>query len=379
MATKYTYTNGNNYTKNNYFLLSSWNYGSYSPTNPFYKSHIYSSKTNIKTHPNTLANKKSFFRSTTSAQLTTSNLPYSQNTKRRLKEEERIVTNELLDCFNHYNKMQKHLKKGTFRPKSVNRILNTKLIQDSNYLDTKNFDKNKKKLKSNTSDYRCKYKYKLTFTEWLDVKNKQRVIFNDIIRKQKEEEKIIEIANKKIDDKYQEIKEQKYKEWVKKKDIELILKKKEEKNKELIKEEEKKLKEEKKEEVMNNWFKLQAKKMEKEILEKREKMQKQQKNANLKKLEKKQKQILNRKAFKEWIEKKEKEIKKRKNEERKQREKEEEKKKRDYLKKKVKSFTIGPYTDAAALKEVQNLLVENNLNKEEDEYFQDNSEYESGQ
>ena len=119
--------------------------------------------------------------------------------------------------------------------------------------------------------------------------------------------------------------------------------------------------------------------MEKEILEKREKMQKQQKNANLKKLEKKQKQILNRKAFKEWIEKKEKEIKKRKNEERKQREKEEEKKKRDYLKKKVKSFTIGPYTDAAALKEVQNLLVENNLNKEEDEYFQDNSEYESGQ
>ena len=157
------------------------------------------------------------------------------------------------------------------------------------------------------------------------------------------------------------------------------IKKEDEKKKQLLKEEEKKLKEERKEEVMNNWFKLQAKKMEKEIMEKREKIHIEQKNANLKKLEKKQKQILNRKAFKEWKEKKEKEIKKRKNEEKKQKEKEEEKKKRDYLKKKVKSFTIGPYTDAAALKEVQNILVENNLNKEEDENFQDNSEYESRQ
>ena len=379
MSTKYTYTNGNNYQKNNYFLLSSWNYGSYSPTNPFYKSHIYSSKTNIKTHPNALSNKKTFFRSTTSAQLTSSNVPYSQNTKRHLKEEERIVTNELLNCFNHYNKMQKHLKKGTFRPKSVNRILNTKLIQDNNYLDSKNNEKNRKKLKSNTSDYKHNYKYKLTFTEWLDVKNRQRVIFNDIIKKQKEEEKIIEIANKKIDDKYQEVKEQKFKEWVKKKEKELNVKKEDEKKKKLLKEEEKKLKEERKEEIMNNWFKLQAKKMEKEIMENREKIHIEQKNANLKKLEKKQKQILNRKAFKEWKEKKEKEIKKRKNEEKKQKEKEEEKKKRDYLKKRVKSFIIGPYTDAAALKEVQNILVENNLNKEEDENFQDNSEYESRQ
>ena len=155
MSTKYIYTNGNNnYTKNNYFLLSSWNYGSYSPTNPFYKSHFYSSKTNINTHPNSFASKKTIFRSTTSTQLTTSNIPCNQNTKRHLKEEERIVTNELMDCFNHYNKMQKHLKKGTFSPKSVNRIIKTNIIEDNNYLATKNFEKKRKKLKSNSSDYK---------------------------------------------------------------------------------------------------------------------------------------------------------------------------------------------------------------------------------
>jgi hypothetical protein len=102
-------------------------------------------------------------------------------------------------------------------------------------------------------------------------------------------------------------------------------------------------------------------------------------NQRKKKIEKKQKEILNKKAFKEWLKKKERESKQKKYEERKQKEKEELKRKRDYLKKRVKSFTIGPYTDAAALKEVQNYLVENNLNKEEDEYIQDISEYESRQ
>ena len=237
MSTKYTHTNGNIHPKNNYFLLSSWNYGSYSPTNPFYKNRIYSSKTNINTHPNIVANKKIFARSTTTAQLTSSDYPYCINTKRRLKQEERIVTNELLDCFNHYNKMQKHLKKGTFRPKSVNRILKSKLMQDNNSnIELKNTEKNRKKLKSDTSDY----KYKLTYTEWLDVKNKQRVIFNEIIKKQKEEEKIMEIENKKIDIKYQEIKEQKFKEWVKRKIIESKKKKKQEKLEELKNENEKK-------------------------------------------------------------------------------------------------------------------------------------------
>ena len=373
MATKYSYTNGNIYPKNNYYLLSSWNYGSYSPSNPFYKSHFNSKKTNLNTNPNILFNKKTFPRSTTTTQLTTANTPYCPSTKRHLKEEERIVTNELLDCFNHYNKMQKHLKKGTFRPKSVNRIINSKIIKDS-CNESKNLDKNIKKL-SDTSEY----KYKLTFTEWISVKNKQREIFNNIVKKQKEKEEILEEANKKIDIKYQEVKEQKFKEWIKRKNSEILKKKKKDKIKEIEKEELKKQKEEKKEEIMNNWFKIQAEKMEKEIFEKKQKKYKEHEKEYLKKIEKQQKEILNKKAFKEWTKKKERELKQKKFEEKKQKEKEEQKRKRDYLKKRVKSFTIGPYTDAAALKEVQNYLVENNLNKEEDEYIQDISEYESRQ
>ena len=259
MEAKYSYTNGNIYPKNNYYLLSSWNYGSYSPSNPFYKSYFNSKKKNLNTNPDILFNKKTFPRSTTTSQLTTANTPYCPSTKRYLKEEERIVTNELLDCFNHYNKMQKHLKKGTFRPKSVNRIINSKIIKDSGN-ESKNLDKNIKKL-SDTSEY----KYKLTFTEWISVKNKQREIFNNIVKKQKEKEDILEEANKKIDIKYQEVKEQKFKEWIKRKNSEILKKKKKDKIKEIEKEELKKQKEEKKEEIMNNWFKTQAEKMEKEI------------------------------------------------------------------------------------------------------------------
>ena len=374
MEEKYSKTNGNILQKNNYYLLSSWNYGSFSPSNPFYKSQFFSNKKIIKTNPNITVNKKTFPRSTTTAQLTCGNTPIYQTAKRPLKEEERIVTNELLDCFNHYNKMQKYLKKGTFRPKSVNRIMDKKLIKE-NENESKISENRPRKLKSNTSDY----KYKLTYTEWISVKNKQREILTEIIKKQKEEEKIMEQKSKKIDVKYQEIKEQKYKEWLKKKNTEKIIKKEKQKKKQMEEEEEKKKKEEIKEEIMNRWFKIQAEKMEKEIYEKKEKIILQQEKEQLKKIEKKQKQILNRKAFIEWKKKKEREMRMKKNEEKKQKEKEKERIKRDYLKRKVKSFTIGPYTDAAALKEVQNYLVEKNLKKEEDEYFQENSEYESRQ
>ena len=40
----------------------------------------------------------------------------------------------------------------------------------------------------------------------------------------------------------------------------------------------------------------------------------------------------------------------------------EQQKRKEYIKKRVKSFIIGPYTDAAALREIQNNLMENNLN-----------------
>ena len=40
------------YQKNDFYLLSSWNYGSYSPTNPYYKACLKYKKYNTKTNPN---------------------------------------------------------------------------------------------------------------------------------------------------------------------------------------------------------------------------------------------------------------------------------------------------------------------------------------
>ena len=231
MSNLCSYSNVTNDPKNNCYLLSSWNYGSYSPTNPFYKSYYNFKKSNSKTNINIHPKQKAIFRSTTTAQLSPINTPfYQQNPKRQLKEEDRIVTNEYLDCFNHYNKMQKHLKKGTFRPKSVNRIVNSNAVRENESL-SKNGNKKEKKLKSDTSDY----KYKLTFTEWLSVKNKQMAFINDIIKKNKKGEEMKEEFNKQVENKYHEIKEQKYREWLKKKHNELMAKKEKEKENEMKK------------------------------------------------------------------------------------------------------------------------------------------------
>lgn len=362
MSKKFTNNNNKSTQKSNFYLLSSWNYGSYSPTNPFYKSYIKSTKSTTNTNPNLLSNKKSIPRSTTATHLSLVNSTNYQSPKRFLKEEERIVTNEIMDCYVHYNKMQKHIKKGTFRPKSVNRIITSNLMIDNT--------KKMKKIKTNIINY----KYKLTFTEWINIKNKQREIFNEIVKKRKSKEEDNEEMYKRIDLKYQEVKEQKIKEWARKKDNEKILKKKIEKKKEILKEEEKKEREERKEEIMNKWFKEQAKKMEKEIEYKKKKKIEDLRKKNLKIIEKNQKKILNMEAFREWKLGKDLELKKRRKEEKIQKMKNEAKKKREYLKKRVKGFIIGPYTDAAALKEVQNIILENNLNENESKYFQEKTD-----
>ena len=67
-------------------------------------------------------------------------------------------------------------------------------------------------------------------------------------------------------------------------------------------------------------------------------------------------------AFRKWKELKESEMKEKKRKENLKKKKEEQQKRKEYLKRRVKSFIIGPYTDAAALREIQNNLMDNNLN-----------------
>ena len=365
MSGKNEIPNKSIFQKHNNYLLSSWNYGSYSPCNPYYKTYM-KYQYNSKTNPNNQQSKtKSNYNNV--KKITETNIP---NKKRHLKEDERIVTNEYLKSFEYYKKMQSLMKNGQFRPKSVTRIKvnNINNIND-NDLNTGRVRKNQKELKTdinsakkNRIKEKDKIRCKLTFAEWLQVKDKQRECFNIILKKNKIEENKQRIERKQRDIKYNKIKEQKIKEWLQKKNIEMIIKKEIEKRIEDLKEEEKKQKMERKEEIMNNWFKIQAEKMEKEIEDKKKKKEKEKKEKIRKKKEIEEKKIKGKEAFKRWREIKEQEMKIKKRKENIRKRKEEEQKRKEYLKRRVKSFIIGPYTDAAALREIQNNLMENNFN-----------------
>jgi len=338
--------NSNNVKINsNFYILSSWNYGSYSPTNPYYKTHLnfYSSKL-TKTNPN-ISTKKSTIQNT---------LSHSTIKPTQISKPKRIVTNDILENYIFQKNMKKHASLGTFSARNINRIVNPKKICE--HKDKK--DKNKiRKLKTDISEY----KYKLNFSEWLNIKNKQIEYFNVIIKKSEKEEKIRDEENKKIEIKYNQIKEQKYREWCYKKNIENVFKKEIKRQLETFKEKEKKKKLEQKEEIMNSWFKTQAEKMEKELIKKRKQKKKEKEKQNLKEKEIIEKKIKGKEAFQKWKEEKDKERIKKKKEEKIKKEKEEEQKKRDFLKKKVKSFIIGPYTGAGDLRKALNNIIETNI------------------
>ena len=338
--------NSNNVKINsNFYILSSWNYGSYSPTNPYYKTHLnfYSSQL-TKTNPN-ISTKKGTIPTT---------LSHSTIKPTQISKSKRIVTNDILENYIFQKNMKKHASLGTFSARNINRIVNPKKIYE--HKDKK--DKNKiRKLKTDISEY----KYKLNFSEWLNIKNKQIEYFRSIIKKNQEEEKIRDEENKKIEIKYNQIKEQKYKEWCYKKNIENILQKEIKKQLESIKEKEKKKKLEQKEEVMNSWFKAQAEKIEKNLIQKRKQKKEEKEKRNLEKKEILEKKIKGKEAFIKWRQGKDKDIKKKKIEEKKRKKKEEELKKKEFLKKKVKSFIIGPYTGAGDLRNALYKILETNL------------------
>ena len=339
----------------NHYILSSWNYGSYSPTNPFYKTYIkYFSSKLSKTNPNISTTKKPV--TTISHDMSVHPPPHPPSSKTK------IVTNDLLENINFEKNMKRHLSKGTFNPKNINRIIKPTKVKEYNNTKMK---RKIRKIKTDITDY----KYKLNFSEWLNIKNKQSEYFNNIIKKNQEEEKIRDEENKKIEIKYNHIKEKKYKEWCYKKNHEFILKKEIKKQIEKYKEREKKKKLERKEEIMNSWFKAQAEKLEKEILTKRKQRKEEREKQNLAKKKILEKKLKGKEAFQKWREEKDRDKLRKRQEEKIKKKKEQEQKKKEYLKKRVKSFIIGPYTGAAELRKALYNILETNLNKENNQSF----------
>ena len=161
--------------KPNFYILSSWNYGSYSPTNPFYKSNFnfYSSKL-LTTNPSIKANKKQ-----------ESNISSYSTVKQISKSKSKIVTNDLLENYIFDKNMKKHFTLGTFNPRNIYQIMKQK-----NEKENKSGNNNGKirKIKTDISEF----KYKLNFTEWLNIKNKQIKYFRKLIKNYKD---VVVIAN----------------------------------------------------------------------------------------------------------------------------------------------------------------------------------------
>ena len=237
---------------NSNYSCSSWNYGAYAACNPCYIQQIKASNPVGQSRYNPSQN---------------ANL-YNKYGKRPLREEERIVTNEYLQNINHMKKMEK--SKDLFRTKSANG-LRARTNRNTN-TNTNNNQNDQNVNNTNTKTDITNYKFRLTYDEWLEVKNKQRMIFNQIKKIKEQEDEKMEKVNMKVDKKYKEIKDKKYKEWLDHKNLELRMKKQLKMQEELMKEEIKKEKDERREEIMNEWFKRQAKKMEQEILEQQEEM-----------------------------------------------------------------------------------------------------------
>ena len=315
-------------TKKMLFTLSSWNYGSYCMNNPCYIS-VKTSQDKCNENNEIKVNRNT-------------EIPTYRYGKRFLKEEERIVTNEIMESLNHYNEMQKCMKKGMFRTKSANGLRYSKNDEE---------DMNIKQVKLNSGDY----KYRLSFGEWLQIKKKQYEIINNIKNRKMLENLKVEEENKQINIKYNELKEKKYKEWLNKKNKESREKKLKVMEEEYKKEEERKSKEVEKERIMSQWFKKQAEIMEKDIIKKREESKKKREEEKLKKSEEIIKRKKIKKEFEKWKKRKDFEMKKKVQNEKRIKQMENEKKR--YSGTPNKKFPIGPYTDAKAIKEMQTYLI----------------------
>ena len=326
---------------NNNFSCSSWNYGSYCAFNPSYMAQ---SHRRIQNNNNNMP-------------IQINNNIYNRYGKRVLRADERIVTNEYLKGINYMKEMKKEEIK---RNKSANGLRKKTYHENNN---VNNNDTNE----TNTNSINKKYHFQLTYEDWIEVKNKQKMIFNQIKKLKDLEDEKNEKLNLKIDKKYKEIKDKKYKEWLDKKNREFRRQKQQKLEEEIKKEDMKKETDALREEKMNEWFRQQAKKMEREILEHQEEERLKKELEKQKEEEKKRKKLESKERFREWKEKKDLEMKEKKRE-----------KMLEELEKKSKSkhstghwnnrgFTIGPYTDAGALKEIQRFVAEKCTEDDNDE------------
>jgi hypothetical protein len=292
---------------NQSYGLSSWNYGSFLPSNPAH-------------------NVKSVKRSQSVNLLN----------KRKLTQDEKIVTEEYLKAVND-NKVIKNLKRK----------------------DSFNSEHNKS-LYSKNSQMKKDLKYQLSFEEWAIMKSAQNEIYKNVQMIKENEDKKFEMFNKKVDENYEQIKNDNYKEWLERKNEQ------QEQNKMIkimkveMKEKVKTNKKEQRTGKFETWIKKQAQIDEIKAYEKREIEERKRDEEVKKKAEEEQRIILAREAFKGWRE-------------RKQKHDQSARIKTNEKQNKVRSsnglkIVIGPYSNAKILRDIQKKIntMENSDNEEGD-------------
>ena len=157
---------------NTNFSCSSWNYGSYSISNPYF---------NQGNRPTSCQYQKVNISKNT-------NYSYNKFGKRILPEEERIVTNDYMSTINHMKSMKEsELKKSKKKRNNKNTQKDKEKegeepINEENVSEYQNTNDKKVDIKTDTTDY----KFRLSFEEWMELKRKKQMIFNQI-KKIKEE------------------------------------------------------------------------------------------------------------------------------------------------------------------------------------------------
>jgi hypothetical protein len=350
-----------NYQKSG-FSLSSWNYGSFHHCNPYYQKREYLAEDNKFQADETHKEK-----------LRSMSASLNKFGKRKLQEEEKIVTEDYLKLLHDVkvikgNNSKQSSNKGNSNPNQPGTISHSSgnLIQtysqnsqESSKLNFLSVNSNKKNIK-----------YQLTYDEWATLKAKQQEIYNKVKSIKETEGQKFEYFNRKVDENYNQVKETNFKEWLlkknqtKSKEIKIIQEKEELKNYE------KQQKENEREEKIEKWIKKQAFNDEIEIKKKSilEKNMQREESKKLRKEEERKSKA--EEAYNLWIRKKDEE---RRNGNMNTKKTEESKMKRNnsahFKKKKEQSHLqciIGPYTNAKEMKDIQRKI---NSNEFLEEYF----------
>ena len=220
------------------YTLSSWNYGMFSNNNPYFQTqyNLYNNKKSTAANTPSSLHWKSITYSNFN-NLTSKTKPNcTTHSKNILREEDRIVTDSYLQSLNQYRLInsQNSLRLNK-RVKSSNNLTVTTPNLMRTFSNMKEKERCVRVKSNNKSLNNCagkdtmecgqrgnvneKVHYKITYNQWLMMKNNQNLIKRRIKYMKKEEEIKERIINKKIQMEFKKIESETYKKWLEKKDI----------------------------------------------------------------------------------------------------------------------------------------------------------------